>query len=188
MIRWTLAGMLVSIAVAGCARPAAQAAIDTSLFVAEGPALRGFTKEVVVAAPPSEVFAAWTTSEGLLALLEVPSHVELRVGGPYELYFMPDTPDGPIGSNGCKVLAYVPDRMLAFSWNAPPKFPAERARHTWVVVTLEPHEAGGTHVALSHLGFGEGGQWEEVQAYFDRAWGAVLGALAAHFSAPPDTP
>jgi len=154
--------------------------IDTSLFVAQGADLRSFRKQVTVRATPSQVFAAWTTAEGLQAFLDVQSRVELRIGGPYELYFMPDTPDGPIGSNGCQVLAYVPDSLLVFSWNASPEFPDERALRTWVVLRFEQVD-GGTTVELTHLGFGRDGRWNEVLTYFEAAWDKVLAALLAHF-------
>ena len=157
--------------------------IDTSLFVAAGRDLRSLHKSVTVSAAPPAVFEAWTTAEGLAAFLGVTSNVDLSIGGPYELFFMPESPDGPIGSNDCQVLAYVPDRILAFSWNGPPQFPEERALRTWVVIELEAVGEVSTKLTMTHLGFGSGGHWDDVHAYFDAAWDSVLGALASHFGA-----
>jgi hypothetical protein len=72
--------------------------------------------------------------------------------------------------------------MLAFSWNSPPTDPLIhlRGEHTWVVITLTGHP-NGTHVRLVHTGMGEGELWDENRAYFGRAWGLVLDALARSF-------
>lgn len=156
--------------------------IDTSLFVAGGMVERQLTKEATIAAPPAEVFAALSTSEGWKAFLEADAHVELRVGGPMEIYFAPEMEDGLRGSEGCQILSYVPDRMLSYSWNAPPSIPEARAKRTWIVVLLHPMDEGATRLEIHHLGFGEGPVWDETYQYFDRAWGLVADALVAHFA------
>lgn len=154
-------------------------AIDPLLFVAAGVIEPGLVKEAVVKAPPEKVFAAWATPGGIRSFLGVPSNIDLRIGGTYEILFGKEAgaPAGQQGSEGCQVLAYVPGEMLSFSWNAPPQFPEERGRRTWVVITLTPAGEGETKVRLVHTGFGEGGRWGEVRTYFDRAWGHVLDAL-----------
>ena len=38
---------------------------------------------------------------------------------------------------------------------------------------------------LHHTGWGDGGQWDQAFAYFDRAWGFVLGNLKARFERGP---
>jgi len=135
--------------------------------------------EATVTAAPAAVWHAWTTNAGIQAFLAPTSNVALAIGGPYEIHFDLDQPVGLRGSEGCKVLSYLPERMLSFSWNAPPAFPALRAGpHTWVVVELTP--AGtGTRVVLTHLGYGEGEDWDALRAYFTRAWGIVMERLAA---------
>ncbi len=74
--------------------------------------------------------------------------------------------------------------MVSFSWNAPPHLAAERAKRTWVVITLHDADDGQTRVELDHLGFGEGGKWQDVRAYFDKAWPNVLKALQTACNAP----
>lgn len=54
-----------------------------------------------------------------------------------------------------------------------------------VVIHLAPSADGGTVLTLSHHGFGTVGRWEDVQAYFDVAWGEVIEALGAKFPVPP---
>jgi|ETNmetMinimDraft_30_1059905.scaffolds.fasta_scaffold82699_2 uncharacterized protein YndB with AHSA1/START domain len=155
--------------------------IDTSLFVAPGPDQRLLAWQVRLNADPAEVFRTWTTAEGLGALLDAEARVELRIGGPIEVFFMPDAPEGSRGSEGCQFLAYVPDRMLAFSWNAPPSIPETRNLHTWVVMEFDAAGEGSTDLTLTHLGFGEGDAWDETHAYFVRAWGMVIDAMVARF-------
>ncbi|MCP3979228.1 MAG: SRPBCC domain-containing protein [bacterium] len=148
--------------------------IDTSLFVAAGGELRSFVKEVVVDAPAAEVFAAWATDEGWARVYGAPSdsRIDLAVGGRYEWLF-----DGEVGSNECQVLSYIPDRMISFSWSAPPTQPTNRDLRTWVVVECEPSGDGATRLRLTHLGFGEGAEWNETYDYFDAAWGRVLAQM-----------
>ena len=40
-------------------------------------------------------------------------------------------------------------------------------------------------MTLHHTGWGEGGQWDQAYAYFDRAWGNVLGNLKKSFESGP---
>lgn len=150
-------------------------AIDTSLFVGAGAGVRSFMKTAEVQAPAPAVFHAWASAEGWRAVYDRPecrADIDLRVGGRYEWLF-----DGRTGSNGCQVLAYIPDRMISFSWNAPPTQPESRAKRTWVVVELEPIAGDRTRVTLTHLGFGDGPAWDETRDYFFAAWDQVLTRL-----------
>jgi uncharacterized protein YndB with AHSA1/START domain len=153
-----------------------------------GDALAPVRHEAVVAGAPGEVFRLLGTSDGWREFFGVSSKIELRPGGAFELYFSDGAPEGSRGSETCTVLSHVPGEMLSFTWNAPPKFTHARARHTWVVVRLEPAGAKETRVSLAHLGFAEeaaadpehAGEWREVREYFQAAWGKVLGKLAEH--------
>ena len=148
--------------------------IEHRRFVAAGSEQRSFVKEVEVAAGVEPVYAVWTTSEGWSRVYPPPSRarIELAVGGRYEWLF-----DGTIGGNGCQVLSFLPNRMVSFSWNAPPSQPETRLARTWVVVELEPIALDRTRVRLSHLGFGQGAEWDETLAYFEQAWDRVLARL-----------
>lgn len=144
-------------------------------------------KEVTVASDPDACFAAWTSSEGLAAWWADDTRIDLRIGGHFELYMLPDAPWGQRGSEHCRVLSYLPGRMLSFSWNAPPSLPRTRDQHTWVVLEFEP-VAAGTRVRLTHTGWPASAwddepQWAETHAYFDRAWGIVLDRFTKHFVA-----
>jgi uncharacterized protein YndB with AHSA1/START domain len=146
---------------------------------------RVIRKEVIVRAPVAEVWRTWTTSEGAATFFAPKAKIELAVGGAYELYFVPDAPEGSQGSEGIKILSYLPGEMLTFDWNAPPQFAEERKARTWVVVQLARIDGDSTRVTLTHLGWKDGGRWSEVYDYFDRAWATVLARLRHRFQAGP---
>lgn len=137
-------------------------------------------KEVDLDAPVGFVWRAWTEPDAIAEFFAPRAKIDLRIGGDYELSIMPDAPAGERGTEGCRVLSYLPQRMLSFSWNAPPKFPAARSQHTWVVLEMAPRADGKTHLRLTHYGFGRGDEWNQVYAYFDRAWGNVLASLGEY--------
>jgi len=134
------------------------------------------TKTATLYSPVEEVWERWTTREGLRTFFGEDNNVELTPGGPFEIYFSMDQPAGMRGSEGCTVLSFVPYHMLSFTWNAPPKFreARESAYHTWVVVEFKPVDGRTTEVTLTHLGWPEGGEWDQVRDYFENAWGTVM--------------
>jgi len=109
--------------------------------------------------------------------------MELRVGGPFEILFDSTAPAGSQGSEGCVVLGFEPEKLLSFSWNAPPKFPNVRKLRTRVDLHFTPVDASHTKVTLVSTGWGEGEEWEKVYEYFTVAWGYVMGALKERFTA-----
>ena len=146
---------------------------------------RMIQKEAAIPAPLREVWHAWTTQEGVCTFFAPDANVELCIGGQYEMLFDPDAPAGSRGSEGCRVLSFLPDRMLSFDWNAPPQYPDVRRERTWVVVELAAGPLATTRVVLTHLGWKAGDDWEHVFHYFTRAWDTVLGRLAYRFSHGP---
>jgi uncharacterized protein YndB with AHSA1/START domain len=146
-------------------------------------AIRG---EVVVPAPVAEVWEAWTTPEGAQSFFAPRCNVDLRPGGAYEMFFVPDAEPGSRGGEGNVVLAVQPPRMLSFTWNAPPSLPGVREQRTHVVIRLAGTGAGETRVTLWHDGWGDGGQWDRAFEYFTRAWnGVVLPRLRYRFEHGP---
>ncbi len=89
------------------------------------------------------------------------------------------------GADDMRFMALQPPKMLSFDWNAPPSLPEARRQRTFVVVRIEPVAEGQTRVTLTHTGWGDGGEWDKAYAYFDRAWGNVLGNLKKRFETGP---
>jgi len=156
---------------------------DAVLVAAEtNAAMSILTKEIVVQAPLDDVWHAWTTTDGL-QYISGKSNVELRIGGPYE-WFLDLEPDehGKRGGQGSHVLAFLPQKMIAFSWTFPPSIPELRNadERTQVVVLFDEVSDGQVHVSLYAHGWQESEPWQRGWDYFDRAWGAVLNALKQH--------
>ncbi|MCU0280751.1 MAG: SRPBCC domain-containing protein [Acidimicrobiia bacterium] len=148
--------------------------IDPSTFAVAGAPVRRVEHEVTVAASPQDAWGAWVDPGRVVNFLGAEAHIDLRIGGRYEILFLRDAPEGQRGAEGCRLLAYLPGEMLAFSWNAPPHLAEIRLLHTWVVVTFRGPPEGPTRVRLVQTGFGEGPLWDEDVAYFTAAWSGVL--------------
>lgn len=67
---------------------------------------------------------------------------------------------------------FAPTRASRRGRNAPPSLPEVRAQRTVVIVRFKPVGDGETQVSMAHLGWGDGGQWDQAYAYFDEAWEA----------------
>lgn len=169
------AGLAAAVAVSG-----ALAAVGTATA-----AERAIDKTVEVPAGVDAVWAAWTTREGVIGFMAPDAVVDARVGGAFQPHFDPTAELGSKGADDMRFMALQPKRMLSFDWNAPPSLPEARQQRTFVIVRLEPLGAARTRVTLHHTGWGDGGQWDQAYAYFDRAWGFVLANLKKRFETGP---
>src|SRR5690349_4519912 len=93
---------------------------------------RAIDQEVVVAAKVDAVYRAWTTTEGIKTFFAPDAKVELAVDGPFEVYINPYAPPGMKGADNMRVIGFQQDRMLSFTWNAPPSLPEARKQRTVV--------------------------------------------------------
>ncbi len=136
-------------------------------------------KKAVVNATAAELWRLWTTREGLNSFFGRDSRVELKVGGAFEIYFLMENEYGLRGSEGCRILSFLPEKMLSFSWNAPPKFPEVRNSEykTRVIVEFNETEGEATEVLLTHTGWPDDAGWLPVHAYFENAWTSVIESL-----------
>lgn len=130
--------------------------------------------EVDVPAALEAVWSAWTTEPGARTFFAPKCKIDLRPLGAYEMYFDLAAEPGLQGGEGCCLLAIQPMTMLAFTWNAPPDLPEVRGQYTHVVLRLLALGEQRTRVAMTHDGWGEGGQWDRAFDYFERAWKKVV--------------
>jgi uncharacterized protein YndB with AHSA1/START domain len=145
-------------------------------------------KSAMVSAAPQDVWAAWTTVEGATSFFAPAARIEARPGGPYEIWFAPEAPDGSRGSEGCTVISIDPPKRLSFTWNFPPSIPELRDKGVLARVTVEflPGSMdGSTLVSLVHDEFPEGEAGEKGRAYFEKAWDTVLARLQQRFRSGP---
>ena len=157
------------------------AALGNSAVAAE----RSIEKAVTVPATVDAVWEAWTTRAGIISFFAPDADIEARVGGAFHIHIDPLAEPGMKGADDMRFMALQPKRMLTFDWNAPPSLPEARKQRTFVIVRLTPVAEQSTQVAITHLGWGDGGEWDKTYAYFDRAWGAVLGNLKQRFEKGP---
>jgi uncharacterized protein YndB with AHSA1/START domain len=152
--------------------------IETHLAAAE----KAIDREVIVNAPVQKVWQAWTTTEGIKTFFAPDAHVELRVDGPFEISINPYAPPGEKGADGMKIIGFQNERMLSFTWNAPPDLSEARKQRTIVILRFESIGDAETRVTLHHVGWGEGGEWDKAFAYFSEAWPHVLQNLQESFT------
>lgn len=137
----------------------------------------------VVEAPVAEVWKAWTTAEGIESFFAPKAaKVEPRPGGAFELWFGVNLPEGTRGSEGCLVHSVTPLSQFVFEWNAPPTIPTIRPLRTLVYLDFKPLDGDRTEVTLRNFGYGNGPEWDQTKAYFQRAWPAVMANLEKHFA------
>ena len=146
---------------------------------------RAIDKEVVVNATLDEAWAAWTTREGIVSFFAPDAEIDARVGGAFHIHIDPGGAPGMKGADEMRYMALQPKKMLSFDWNAPPSLPEARQQRTFVVLRFAAVDDKTTRVTLHHTGWGDGGEWDKTYAYFDRAWGGVLGNLKKRFEQGP---
>ena len=127
-----------------------------------------------LAAGRDEVWELWTTEEGLSSWLCQRANVEPVVGGPYELFWSPDTTKPESDSTlGCRVLSVDRPRLLHFDWRGSDEVAdvmnVPGAEVTEVTVQLFPTPMG-TRLEMVHAGWGDGPDWERARTWFARAW------------------
>lgn len=130
--------------------------------------------EVIADAGLDDVWAAWTTEEGVKTFFAPDCNIDLRPDGWYEIFFNPSAEPGMRGGEGLRVMAMQPKKMLTFTWNAPPSIPEVRDQRTHVIIRFELQGENQTRVTLHHDGWGDGGAWDQAFDYFQRAWNEII--------------
>lgn len=140
---------------------------------------------VQVPVSAQEAWELWATSRGVTKWWTPNTRIDLRPGGHYEIFFNPEAAPGDKGGDWCRVLSFLPGRMLSFTWNAPPNLKT-RPMQTWVVLFFEDGPDGST-VTLDHYGWPESGlarsdsDWQATFEYFETAWRYVMDLFEGHF-------
>jgi uncharacterized protein YndB with AHSA1/START domain len=142
-------------------------------------------ESITIKAIPATVYKAWTTRDGIRTFFAPDAVIEPRVGGLFEIHMNPFAEPGMKGADDMRYLALQEDRMVSFTWNAPPRLPEARKQRSYVTVRFAPQGEQETVVTLFHGGFGDGGEWDKTHAYFSRAWPNVLKNLKKSFEEKP---
>jgi uncharacterized protein YndB with AHSA1/START domain/predicted enzyme related to lactoylglutathione lyase len=147
-------------------------------------------KHATLQLPVDSVWKLWTTHDGLKTFFGLDNKMELAINGDFEIYFALDAPAGKKGSEGSKVLSFLPYKMLSFSWNAPPEFEELRnsSHKTWVVIDFNAVSNSATEITLSHIGWPADEKWNPVYDYFNKGWDFVLNSLKKSTPAIDNSP
>lgn len=146
---------------------------------------RAIVEKITVKADAAAVWKAWTTAEGIKTFFAPDANVDARVDGAFQIYINPLAAPGEKGADDMKFLALQTNKMLSFTWNAPPSLPDARKQRTVVIVRLVERGTQLTDVTLTHIGWGEGGEWDKAHSYFVKAWPSVLKNLKKRFDDGP---
>jgi uncharacterized protein YndB with AHSA1/START domain len=160
---------------------------DTSYQTADGQ--RVLRHEVVVSATPEQAYQAFSTAEGWRTWA-VPFAVmapSFGVGAVLETSYNPAATPGDNRNIKNKILAYIPERMLAFQTvQAPTGFKrAELLPSIFTVAEFEPNADGSTRIRLSMLGYARGEAYDELYAFFSRGNAWSMTKLKQRFEVGP---
>lgn len=118
-----------------------------------------------IAAPPSEVYAAFTRDAGWLEWCCEKAEIDARVGGKLHIYTEGYNAYG-------EFRALEQDRMVEFTWDGDGEPP------TLIRVRLD-HMEGGTHLSFTVVGMGSQEGWEGIVEFLGHTWGHALDNLRA---------
>lgn len=140
-------------------------------------------------APVERVWDALVNPAQVGTWLAARANIVPERGGPYELFWLPDTPDRQ-STMGCRITAIVLHRYLAYTWRGPDELsaimnegdPPPAPTHVTFSLAGTPE---GTGLRMRHIGFGEGEDWSGAVAWHERAWSTSLGNLEAFLAGQP---
>lgn len=127
--------------------------------------------EGIVEAPVADVWAAFTTKEGIESWMVPHGEIDLRVGGLMRTHYGADGVLGDPETIENTILSFEPQRMLSIKATKPPaSFPHKDAiANMWSVIYFEPVDEARTRVRIVGLGYGEDEESQQLRAKFD--WG-----------------
>ena len=140
--------------------------------------------EGIVEGSPDQVWAAFTTSEGLQAWLAPHAEIDLRVGGLMRTNYNVQGQLGDPQTIENIILSYEPGRMISIKVAKPPaNFPFPNAvRQMWTVMYFSAAGPNRTTVREVTLGFGSDPEAQKMRAFFNQGNATTLSQLQRHFA------
>jgi len=134
--------------------------------------------EVTIPASRSQVWQAFTTSDGLSTWLTPGAVVDLRKGGEWTAHF----PGGKTG--GGTILSFVPEEELTLAAMAPERFPTVREQRTIAKFQFVA-DGESTVVRLVQTGWKSGEEWDQAYEYLATGNAQLLATLRQRFTDGP---
>jgi len=141
------------------------------------------THEGLVNATLEELWAAWTTTEGLKSWLAPHAEIELRIGGLMRTNYNPDGCLGDEQTIENTILSYEPMGMLSIKVKRTPAgFPFPNAiQNMWTNMYFEPAGPDQTRIRIVGLGFTRDEESQRMRVFFDEGNAITLKQLQEHF-------
>jgi uncharacterized protein YndB with AHSA1/START domain len=134
--------------------------------------------EISVPAPLSDVWHAFSTSDGLSTWLTPGAVVDLRPGGEWTAHF----PGGKTG--GGTILSFAPEKEIVIAALAPESFPTVRAERTHAKFEFRAN-GNSTIVRLTQTGWKSGPEWEKAYEYLTAGNAQLMATLHKRFRNGP---
>lgn len=153
-----------------------------SLTAAEAPPL---VHSGIVNASLDDVWAAFTTSDGIKSWMLPHADIDLKVGGKMRTHYDKNGKLGDEHSIENTILSYDPKRMFSIKATKQPKnFPFKNAiAGMWTVIYFEAMGEQQTRLTIVGLGFTDEEESQKMRKAFDAGNGYTLKKLQQHFAA-----
>lgn len=147
----------------------------------------GLCHEVMLPASLDQVWALWTTSEGLATWVAPVAAIDPVAGGVFETSYDRSARIGDAGNILNRVVAIAPEQMIILQIDrAPPGFPhAEAARELITQIQLEGLGVNETRVRVLMSGFRVGADFDALHAFFERGNAYTLESLVRRIADGP---
>lgn len=140
----------------------------------------------VIDAPSSEVWKAWTTSEGLQSWLAPHADIDLRIGGLMRTNYDPSGTLGDAKTIENRVLVFEPGKMLAIQVSkAPADFPfRDKVTSMWTVLYFEALGENQVRLRVVGLGFEADDVSQKMKEFFKSGNAYTLAQLKKKYGVP----
>jgi uncharacterized protein YndB with AHSA1/START domain len=137
----------------------------------------------VVDAPVSDVWKAFTTTEGIKSWMVAEGDIDLRIGGKMRTAYAAGTDLGGPNAIENTIIAYDPERMLTIqNTKAPEIFPFKKAiSQVWTVIYFEPVGKEKTKVTVRMLGYRAEDEFVQMRRFFMDGNQQTIDELVKHF-------
>jgi uncharacterized protein YndB with AHSA1/START domain len=134
--------------------------------------------EVIVPGSLDQLWAAFTTNDGLAAWLWRDVHVDARPGGDWLAIF-------PESTGGGTIVSLTPKTQLVIAALAPDRFPTVRQERTHATFEFAVATANSTCVTLVQTGWKTGAEWDAAYEYLAGGNAELLAQLYQRFVSGP---
>ena len=145
--------------------------------------------EGVVNAPADQVWAAFTTKEGIESWMAAHASIDLKIGGTMKTQYDPKGTIDDAKAIWNTIISYEPGRMLSFRvTKTPDSFPFPNAiKGMWTVIYFIAETDKTTFVRVVSMGFGSDDESMKMREFFNRGNAVTLQRLQKRFAPKADT-